>query len=400
MSNLSMEARPRNQYSATPMAYHWNWFHNFDFDRFASKDNLYRAFEVIRNKDKAKGVDGVAIEHLSNGEVLELCKALSRCLKSSEFPYRRQPLRRVEIPKFSGGYREIQIPTVRDRLVLKAFQIATADFWHSKLPFLRQSRWNIVWNIELACQAGNTWIGSFDIANCYPSLSLASAIDFHQEALIESIGLGRTEPLHELCLSLFPNEGNDGDGGIPQGASYAATLAENFLHTIFKNLEEDGTSLLRYVDNIYVTGNSRRQVEESRANIQQTLGQHQLRLKDEQTILDLSRNYVECLGIRLKWDCNQQRLITLAPQDWHETMFESITQTDDSSIQRSLTDTYISAYASLTPQHLEESITERLSQLGITPGRYSSFQELWRESRTSNQRLRHAISRRPVIQPS
>ena len=72
MSNLSMEARPRNQYSATPMAYHWNWFHNFDFDRFASKDNLYRAFEVIRNKDKAKGVDGVAIEHLSNGEVLEL----------------------------------------------------------------------------------------------------------------------------------------------------------------------------------------------------------------------------------------------------------------------------------------------------------------------------------------
>lgn len=74
-----------------------------------SKENLNAAYlQVVRNKGAA-GVDGMTVEELGpylseNGENIR------EQLRTRK--YKRQPVRRVEIPKPDGGIRNLGVPTV------------------------------------------------------------------------------------------------------------------------------------------------------------------------------------------------------------------------------------------------------------------------------------------------
>lgn len=79
--------------------------------------NLIRAMrEVVANKGGA-GTDGMKVKELPRYLQLHLSELREQLLKGT---YQPQPVRRVEIPKASGGKRELGIPTVKDRLVQQA----------------------------------------------------------------------------------------------------------------------------------------------------------------------------------------------------------------------------------------------------------------------------------------
>src|SRR5262245_54144631 len=95
-------------------------------EAIVERDNLRRALAQVKRNKGAAGVDGMSLD------------ALSACLKE-HWPtirtqllvgsYEPQPVRRVEIPKASGGTRPLGIPTVPDRFIQQAvLQVLQADW--------------------------------------------------------------------------------------------------------------------------------------------------------------------------------------------------------------------------------------------------------------------------------
>ena len=81
------------------------------------RDNLMRAFERVRRNKGAPGVDGMTVDELMPWLKEHWLSIRSVLLEGLYLP---APVRLVEIPKASGGTRQLGIPTVLDRLIQQA----------------------------------------------------------------------------------------------------------------------------------------------------------------------------------------------------------------------------------------------------------------------------------------
>ena len=82
-----------------------------------AKENMQRAWKRVKANKGAAGVDGLDIAR--SGEHLKHAWPAIR-QQLLDGTYRRQPVRRVGIPKPDGSDRELGIPTVTDRLIQQA----------------------------------------------------------------------------------------------------------------------------------------------------------------------------------------------------------------------------------------------------------------------------------------
>src|ERR1700722_7242297 len=86
-------------------------------EAIVERDNLRKALEQVQRNRGAAGVDGMTVKALSP-YLKEHGPAIRAQLLDGT--YKPQPVRRVEIPKASGGIRLLGIPTVLDRLIQQA----------------------------------------------------------------------------------------------------------------------------------------------------------------------------------------------------------------------------------------------------------------------------------------
>jgi RNA-directed DNA polymerase len=123
-------------------------------DGIVAADNMRRAWRQVRRNRGAPGIDGMGIEDFpayARGHWPAIRQAML------DGTYRPPPVRRVSIPKPSGGERLLGIPTVVDRLIQQAVAqvmgpVFDAGFSESSFGFrprrgahgaLRQVRANI-----------------------------------------------------------------------------------------------------------------------------------------------------------------------------------------------------------------------------------------------------------------
>lgn len=78
-----------------------------------SKHLVYEAFEAVKAKGGAAGVDGQSIEDFARDLKDNLYKIWNRMSSGSYFP---PAVKAVAIPKRDGGERVLGIPTVADRV--------------------------------------------------------------------------------------------------------------------------------------------------------------------------------------------------------------------------------------------------------------------------------------------
>ena len=78
-----------------------------------SKREVWKAFKRVKANQGAAGVDGQSIAAFESRLADNLYKLWNRLSSGSYFP---PPVRRVNIPKASGGMRPLGIPTVADRV--------------------------------------------------------------------------------------------------------------------------------------------------------------------------------------------------------------------------------------------------------------------------------------------
>jgi RNA-directed DNA polymerase len=102
------------------------------------KENLKEALTHVLQNKGAPGIDGMTVEKLP-----EYLKDNWRRIRKEvlEGKYAPRAVRRVEIPKATGGVRQLGIPCAVDRFIQKALQLVLQKYWD---PIqLRISPWQV-----------------------------------------------------------------------------------------------------------------------------------------------------------------------------------------------------------------------------------------------------------------
>src|ERR1700704_4597723 len=90
------------------------------------RDNLKKALAHVRRNKGAAGIDGMSLDALAPHLKEHWPAIRTQLLEGS---YKPQPVRRVEIPKASGGTRALGIPTVLDRFIQQAAMQGLQAAW-------------------------------------------------------------------------------------------------------------------------------------------------------------------------------------------------------------------------------------------------------------------------------
>lgn len=95
-------------------------------EQVVERDNLRKALKQVQRNKGAPGIDGMTVDDLAAYLKDRWPEIRAQLLAGT---YRPLPVRRVEIPKASGGSRPLGIPTALDRFLQQAMlQVLQADW--------------------------------------------------------------------------------------------------------------------------------------------------------------------------------------------------------------------------------------------------------------------------------
>ncbi len=223
-------------------------------DEVLSKDNLNLAYSrVVRNKGAA-GVDEMTCEQVKEFLTVHGNELIHQ-IKSRE--YQPQPVRRVEIPKPSGGVRKLGIPTVVDRIIQQAlvqkmtpiFEPTFSEYSYGFRPN-RRCQDAIERALELLNQ-GYEWIVDLDLEKFFDNVPQDKLIRLVDNAVHDS---DITALIHKYLRAGVMINGTfeNTDVGTPQGGNLSPLLSNIYLNELDKELERRGLRFARYADDCVI----------------------------------------------------------------------------------------------------------------------------------------------------
>ena len=282
-------------------------------ERALGCENMFKALARVEHNGGSPGIDGVTVEQL-RGYLREVWPSVRQSLLDGT--YRPQPVRRVSIPKPTGGLRHLGVPTVLDRLIQQALlQIIQPEwdptFSESSFGFRPEhSAHQAIAQAQQYIRQGLTWVVDIDLEKFFDRVN-------HDRLM--SLVENRLQDRRVVSLiRLYLRSGViDGDGfhetleGTVQGGPISPLLANLLLDGLDKELEQRGHRFVRYADDCNIYVRSRRAGNRVMASLTRFLDRRlKLQVNVAKSSVDRPWNR-KFLGFSFtRWD--QRRKISLA----------------------------------------------------------------------------------------
>jgi len=249
-------------------------------ERVCERENLNRAYKRVKANKGAPGIDGMTVGELA-GWIKEHKEGLMNSLLDGS--YRPQTVKGVEIPKPSGGTRQLGIPTVVDRLVQQAMLqvldlLLDPTYSESSYGF-RRGR-NAHQALKRAAEyvaEGRKIVVDFDISKFFDRVN--------HDILMARLARHVRDKRVLRIVRRFLEAGMMRDGvcvrrheGTPQGGPLSPLLANLLLDDLDKELESRGHRFCRYADDCNIYVRTERAGERVMASVERFL-ETRLRLK-------------------------------------------------------------------------------------------------------------------------
>ena len=244
------------------------------------RENLKKALAQVKRNKGAAGLDGMSVDDLP-AYLKEYWPAIRAQLLDGA--YKPQPVRRVEIPKASGGVRLLGIPTVLDRLIQQAvMQVLQADwdptFSETSFGFRpKRSAHQAVERAQAYIASGYAVVVDIDLEKFFDRVNHDVLMGFIAKRVADK----RILKLIRGFLTAGVLEGglvSPTEEGTPQGGPLSPLLSNLMLDVLDKELEKRGHHFVRYADDCNIYVRSQRAGERVMAGIERFLAKH-LRLK-------------------------------------------------------------------------------------------------------------------------
>jgi len=220
------------------------------------RENLKKALAQVKRNKGSAGIDGMTVNELP-AHLKEHWPTIR--VQLLDGTYKPQPVRRVEIPKASGGMRPLGIPTVLDRFIQQAvMQVLQADwdrtFSETSFGFRPgRSAHQAVERAQAYIASGQTVVVDIDLEKFFDRVNH----DILMGLIAKRVADKRILKLIRAFLNAGVMEGglvSPTEEGTPQGGPLSPLLSNLMLDVLDKELEKRGHHFVRYADdcNIYV----------------------------------------------------------------------------------------------------------------------------------------------------
>lgn len=225
------------------------------------RENLVAAWNRVKSNQGAAGVDDRSIDETWKWLRSGGWAATRKHLQSGT--YVPQPVRSAEIPKQSGGMRELGIPTVLDRLIQQAmlqvlgpvFDPQFSEFSYGFRP--KRSAHQALRQAKRYVKEGRSWVVDLDLENFFDRVN--------HDKLMGRVARRVQDSRMLRLIRAYLNAGIMRDGvkvrredGTPQGGPLSPLLANIMLDDLDRFLEKRGHRFCRYADDCNVYVRSRR----------------------------------------------------------------------------------------------------------------------------------------------
>ena len=249
-------------------------------EAMVERENLKQALAQVKRNKGAAGVDGMRVGDLPAHLKEHWPTILAQLLEGT---YKPQPVRRVEIPKASGGTRPLGIPTVLDRFIQQAvMQVLQADwdptFSEASFGFRpKHSAHQAVERAQAYIASGHAVVVDIDLEKFFDRVNH----DILMGLVAKRVADKRILKLVRGFLTAGVMEGglvSPTEEGTPQGGPLSPLLSNLMLDVLDKELEKRGHRFVRYADDCNIYVRSRKAGERVMASIETFLAKR-LKLK-------------------------------------------------------------------------------------------------------------------------
>lgn len=356
-------------------------------EKILNRRNIERAIRAVERNHGAGGVDDRQSDEL-RPFVNANCQSLLNSIR--EGSYQPSPVRKVEIPKATGGIRTLGIPTVVDRMIHQSVSQVLSPVWEeifdkNSYGFRPgKSAHQAVLKAQAYLNEGNHWIIELDLEKFFDKVNHQKLMHLLSEKVKDKGTL--------LLINSFLKAGIMEGGlvsqrteGTPQGSPLSPLLSNIMLHELDQELNKRGHRFVRYADDCSIYLKSKKSAERVKESIIKFL-ECELLLKVNRAKTRISRPHESYLLGFSFYQMKGKYEIRISPKsvDRVKVKCRTITRSSDpasENLKLAKLDGLIRGWANYFKIANAKSIMEKLDEMIRTRLRISTWRR-WKRIRT------------------